>query len=214
MAVAKTKQAEQTAGERRPGAAAAKTGPGTGSVAEFTKDEELQALRSMLLDPPLRGKGRPDVWHGPDRRFLPSLYRPGGRRRRHEDGQSDGDQTITGYRDHGHMLACGIDPKGVMAELTGRARRLFQGQGRLDAHVLPREQFLRRAWHRRRAGAARHRACLRQSTTAATTMSASPISATAPPIRARSTRASIWRSCGSCRSSTSSRTTATRWARR
>ena len=47
-----------------------------------------------------------------------------------------GDQVITGYRDHGHMLACGMDPKGVMAELTGRAQRLFQGQGRLDAHVL------------------------------------------------------------------------------
>src|SRR5262245_48669634 len=28
-----------------------------------------------------------------------------------------GDQVITGYRDHGHMLACGMDPKGVMAEL-------------------------------------------------------------------------------------------------
>ena len=33
---------------------------------------------------------------------------------------SEGDQVITGYRDHGHMLACGMDPKGVMAELTGR----------------------------------------------------------------------------------------------
>src|SRR5215207_3548341 len=32
----------------------------------------------------------------------------------------DGDQVITGYRDHGHMLVCGMDPKGVMAELTGR----------------------------------------------------------------------------------------------
>jgi len=32
-----------------------------------------------------------------------------------------GDQRITSYRDHGHMLACGMDPKGVMAELTGRA---------------------------------------------------------------------------------------------
>ena len=32
----------------------------------------------------------------------------------------DGDQMITGYRDHGHMLASGMDPKGVMAELTGR----------------------------------------------------------------------------------------------
>src|SRR3982751_3352151 len=32
----------------------------------------------------------------------------------------EGDQVITGYRDHGHMLACGMDPNGVMAELTGR----------------------------------------------------------------------------------------------
>src|ERR1051325_2591008 len=31
-----------------------------------------------------------------------------------------GDQVITGYRDHGHMLACGMDANGVMAELTGR----------------------------------------------------------------------------------------------
>src|SRR5260370_40871518 len=30
------------------------------------------------------------------------------------------DQVVTAYRDHGHMLACGMDPKGVMAELTGR----------------------------------------------------------------------------------------------
>ena len=32
----------------------------------------------------------------------------------------EGDKRITSYRDHGHMLACGMDPKGVMAELTGR----------------------------------------------------------------------------------------------
>src|SRR5262249_52121842 len=31
-----------------------------------------------------------------------------------------GDTIVTSYRDHGHMLACGMDPKGVMAELTGR----------------------------------------------------------------------------------------------
>src|ERR1700710_3168331 len=31
-----------------------------------------------------------------------------------------GDQVITGYRDHGHMLACRMDPREVMAELTGR----------------------------------------------------------------------------------------------
>ena len=36
---------------------------------------------------------------------------------------------ITGYRDHGHMLACGMDPKGVMAELTGRRGGLSKGKG-------------------------------------------------------------------------------------
>ena len=40
-----------------------------------------------------------------------------------------GDQTITGYRDHGHMLACGMDPDGVMAELTGREGGYSKGKG-------------------------------------------------------------------------------------
>ncbi|MFK7866041.1 MAG: pyruvate dehydrogenase (acetyl-transferring) E1 component subunit alpha [Alphaproteobacteria bacterium] len=41
----------------------------------------------------------------------------------------DGDTTITSYRDHGHMLACGMDPKGVMAELTGREGGYSKGKG-------------------------------------------------------------------------------------
>jgi pyruvate dehydrogenase E1 component alpha subunit len=41
----------------------------------------------------------------------------------------DGDQMITTYRDHGHMLACGMDPKGVMAELTGRRNGYSKGKG-------------------------------------------------------------------------------------
>jgi pyruvate dehydrogenase E1 component alpha subunit len=40
-----------------------------------------------------------------------------------------GDQVITSYRDHGHMLACGMDPKGVMAELTGRIGGYSRGKG-------------------------------------------------------------------------------------
>ena len=40
-----------------------------------------------------------------------------------------GDQIITAYRDHGHMLATGMDPKGVMAELTGRAHGYSKGKG-------------------------------------------------------------------------------------
>jgi pyruvate dehydrogenase E1 component alpha subunit len=40
-----------------------------------------------------------------------------------------GDAVITGYRDHGHMLACGMDAKGVMAELTGRRNGYSKGKG-------------------------------------------------------------------------------------
>src|SRR4051794_29649436 len=43
--------------------------------------------------------------------------------------QKPGDQVITGYREHGHMLACGMDPKEVMAELTGRASGSSKGKG-------------------------------------------------------------------------------------
>ena len=41
----------------------------------------------------------------------------------------EGDQVLTSYRDHGHMLACGMDPKGVMAELTGRSGGYSRGKG-------------------------------------------------------------------------------------
>ena len=42
---------------------------------------------------------------------------------------SEGDQVITSYRDHGHMLATGMDPRGVMAELTGRSGGYSHGKG-------------------------------------------------------------------------------------
>jgi pyruvate dehydrogenase E1 component alpha subunit len=46
-----------------------------------------------------------------------------------EAAASEGDKRITSYRDHGHMLACGMDPKGVMAELTGREGGYSRGKG-------------------------------------------------------------------------------------
>jgi pyruvate dehydrogenase E1 component alpha subunit len=46
-----------------------------------------------------------------------------------EAAAKPGDKRITSYRDHGHMLACGMDPKGVMAELTGRAGGYSRGKG-------------------------------------------------------------------------------------
>ena len=46
-----------------------------------------------------------------------------------EAAARDGDKRITSYRDHGHMLACGMDPNGVMAELTGRSGGYSKGKG-------------------------------------------------------------------------------------
>ena len=50
-----------------------------------------------------------------------------------------GDDVITAYRDHGHMLAAGMDPKGVMAELTGRATGYSKGKGG-SMHMFSREK--------------------------------------------------------------------------
>ncbi|WP_068116553.1 pyruvate dehydrogenase (acetyl-transferring) E1 component subunit alpha [Tropicimonas marinistellae] len=46
-----------------------------------------------------------------------------------EAAAEEGDKRVTSYRDHGHMLACGMDPKGVMAELTGREGGYSKGKG-------------------------------------------------------------------------------------
>ena len=52
---------------------------------------------------------------------------------------TDDDSVITSYRDHGHMLACGMDPKGVMAELTGRRGGYSKGKGG-SMHMFSREK--------------------------------------------------------------------------
>ena len=51
----------------------------------------------------------------------------------------DGDSVITSYRDHGHMLACGMTPNGVMAELTGRKDGYSKGKGG-SMHMFSREK--------------------------------------------------------------------------
>jgi pyruvate dehydrogenase E1 component alpha subunit len=50
-----------------------------------------------------------------------------------------GDQVITSYRDHGHMLATGMESRGVMAELTGRAGGYSKGKGG-SMHMFSREK--------------------------------------------------------------------------
>ncbi|WP_333682873.1 pyruvate dehydrogenase (acetyl-transferring) E1 component subunit alpha, partial [Pontibaca methylaminivorans] len=51
----------------------------------------------------------------------------------------DGDKQITSYRDHGHMLATGMEPRGVMAELTGRIGGYSKGKGG-SMHMFSREK--------------------------------------------------------------------------
>ncbi|MEI4469847.1 pyruvate dehydrogenase (acetyl-transferring) E1 component subunit alpha [Frigidibacter sp. MR17.24] len=46
-----------------------------------------------------------------------------------EAAAEEGDKRVTSYRDHGHMLACGMDARGVMAELTGREGGYSKGKG-------------------------------------------------------------------------------------
>ena len=46
-----------------------------------------------------------------------------------EAAAEEGDKRVTSYRDHGHMLACGMEANGVMAELTGRSGGYSKGQG-------------------------------------------------------------------------------------
>jgi pyruvate dehydrogenase E1 component alpha subunit len=120
MAVA-DKQAASQAATRRP--------PDTSAVPELSKDKELAAYRDMLLIRRFEEKAGQMYGMGLIGGFC-HLY----------IGQEavvvgmqmaikPGDQVITGYRDHGHMLACGMDPKGVMAELTGRRGGYSRGKG-------------------------------------------------------------------------------------
>jgi pyruvate dehydrogenase E1 component alpha subunit len=99
------------------------------AVPEWNKEQELAALRDMLLIRRFEEKAGQLYGMGLIGGFC-HLY----------IGQEavvvgmqmtlkPGDAVITGYRDHGHILACGMDPKGVMAELTGRQHGYSKGKG-------------------------------------------------------------------------------------
>lgn len=115
-----------------------------------------------------------------------------------EAAAKDGDKRITSYRDHGHMLACGMDARGVMAELTGRIGGYSKGKGG-SMHMFSREKHFY-GGHGIVAPRCRWAPALPLPTnTWATTMSPSSISATAPRTRARSTKPTTWPSFGTCR---------------
>src|SRR6187551_3620767 len=99
------------------------------NMSDFGKDDELHAYREMLLIRRFEEKAGQLYGMGFIGGFC-HLY----------IGQEavvvgmqmaiePGDQVITAYRDHGHMLATGMEPKGVMAELTGRRHGYAKGKG-------------------------------------------------------------------------------------
>jgi len=122
-------------------AASPKSRPGRAkpAVADLTRDQWLAAWRQMLLIRRFEEKAGQLYGMGLVGGFC-HLY----------IGQEavvvgvqmalrDGDEVITSYRDHGHMLATGMDPKGVMAELTGRAAGYSRGKGG-SMHMFSREK--------------------------------------------------------------------------
>ncbi|MEM8839143.1 MAG: pyruvate dehydrogenase (acetyl-transferring) E1 component subunit alpha [Pseudomonadota bacterium] len=109
-------------------------------ITKFTKEQELQAYKDMLLIRRFEEKAGQLYGMGLIGGFC-HLYIGQeavvvGMQMCINEGE---DQVITGYRDHGHMLACGMDPKGVMAELTGRVGGLSKGKGG-SMHMFSREK--------------------------------------------------------------------------
>lgn len=98
-------------------------------IAAFSKDEELRAYRTMLLIRRFEEKAGQLYGMGAIGGFCHLYIGQEAVVVGLQMAMRDGDQVITGYRDHGHMLATGMDPKGVMAELTGRRSGYSHGKG-------------------------------------------------------------------------------------
>jgi pyruvate dehydrogenase E1 component alpha subunit len=118
---------------RQPKAAAARTASATSrksaGPAALSKDQDLAAYREMLLIRRFEEKAGQMYGMGLIGGFCHLYIGQEAVVVGMQMATKPGDQVITGYRDHGHMLACGMDPKGVMAELTGRRGGLSKGKG-------------------------------------------------------------------------------------
>ncbi|MGV8939575.1 MAG: pyruvate dehydrogenase (acetyl-transferring) E1 component subunit alpha [Allorhizobium sp.] len=114
---------------RKPQAKSDKSALVEGLVAEFDKDVELKAYREMLLIRRFEEKAGQLYGMGFIGGFCHLYIGQEAVVVGMQMALKDGDQVITGYRDHGHMLACGMEARGVMAELTGRASGYSHGKG-------------------------------------------------------------------------------------
>jgi pyruvate dehydrogenase E1 component alpha subunit len=104
-------------------------GKGAEAPPPFTKDQELRALRDMLLIRRFEEKAGQLYGMGAIGGFCHLYIGQEAVVVGMQMALKKGDQVITGYRDHGHMLACGMEAKGVMAELTGRRGGYSRGKG-------------------------------------------------------------------------------------
>src|SRR5690606_32418301 len=96
---------------------------------DFSKEQELAAFREMLLIRRFEEKAGQLYGMGFIGGFCHLYIGQEAVVVGMQMNLKEGDQVITGYRDHGHMLATGMDPKGVMAELTGRRSGYSKGKG-------------------------------------------------------------------------------------
>src|ERR1700710_832440 len=104
-------------------------GSGASDAPEFTREQELNALRDMLLIRRFEEKAGQLYGMGAIGDFCHLYIGQEAIVVGMQMALKKGDQVITGYRDHGHMLACGMEAKGVMAELTGRHGGYSKGKG-------------------------------------------------------------------------------------
>jgi pyruvate dehydrogenase E1 component alpha subunit len=107
------------------------SGPAAGhnSVPEFTKAQDLSAYETMLTIRRFEEKAGQMYGMGLIGGFCHLYIGQEAVVVGMQMGMKEGDQVITGYRDHGHMIACGMEAKGVMAELTGRTHGYSKGKG-------------------------------------------------------------------------------------
>src|SRR6187431_517551 len=120
MAAAKKSVTKETGQEK---------GNGSGNPPDFTREQELRALRDMLLIRRFEEKAGQLYGMGAIGGFCHLYIGQEAVVVGMQMALKKGDAIITGYRDHGHMLAAGMDAKGVMAELTGRAHGYSKGKG-------------------------------------------------------------------------------------
>jgi pyruvate dehydrogenase E1 component alpha subunit len=128
MATAKAKQNASSAVLQDEAPQQSRSAPAK-APPEFTKEQELAAYREMLLIRRFEEKAGQLYGMGFIGGFCHLYIGQEAVVVGMQMALEEGDQVITGYRDHGHMLACGMDPNGVMAELTGRRGGYSKGKG-------------------------------------------------------------------------------------